>query len=211
MPGARSVQFANVTCSGAATSDLYKEYLGQPPQLDALQGDTSVVLLTIGTNDIGYAAYGGLCIQGDCSGAPTQAIAVKLPDMAKNLGQLFKDIHARSPHAKIVLTAYGSQLTAGPNASGAKLDPICEPEVFSAQERTEGNALASQLDETLQDTTSQAKADGIDTAFVSEYAADSAHLNNTFAGHSLCEAGTPFYRGFDALAPARRGRTPCCT
>jgi lysophospholipase L1-like esterase len=201
----RSVQFANVTCSGAATSDLYKEYLGQPPQLDALRADTSVVLLTIGTNDIGYAAYGGLCIQGDCSGGPTQAIAAKLPDMAKNLGQLFKDIHSRSPHARIVLSGYGSQLTAGPNASGAELDPICEPEVFSAEERTEGNALASQLDKTLQDTTSQAKADGIDTAFVSEYAADSVHLDDAFAGHSLCEAGTPFYRGFDALAPGQEG------
>jgi lysophospholipase L1-like esterase len=200
----QSVQFTNVTCSGAATSDLYKDFLGQPPQLDALKVDTDVVLLTIGTNDIGYAAYGGLCVQGDCSGAPTQAIAAKLPDMAKNVGQLFKDIHTRSPHAKIVLSAYGSQLTAGPNADG-KLDPICDATVFSAQERTEGNALASQLNKTLRDTVSQARGYGVDTAFVSEYAADSVHLNSTFAGHSLCQAGTPFYRGFDALAPGEEG------
>ncbi|MEV6609478.1 SGNH/GDSL hydrolase family protein [Kutzneria sp. NPDC051319] len=200
----QSVQFTNVTCSGAATSDLYKDFLGQGPQLDALQVDTNVVLLTIGTNDIGYAAYGGLCIQGDCSGAPTQAITAKLPDMATNVGRLFKDIHARSPHAKIVLSAYGSQLNPDANAAG-KLDPICDDTVFSAQERTEGNAVASQLDKTLQDTVSRARAYGVDTAFVSEYAADSVHLNSTFAGHSLCQAGTPFYRGFDALAPGQEG------
>lgn len=200
----QSVQFTNVTCSGAATSDLYKDFLGQGPQLDALQVDTNVVLLTIGTNDIGYAAYGGLCIQGDCSGAPTQAITAKLPDMAKNVGRLFKDIHARSPHAKIVLSAYGSQLSPDANAAG-KLDPICDDAVFSAQERTEGNAVASQLDKTLRDTVSRARAYGVDTAFVSEYAADSVHLNRAFAGHSLCQAGTPFYRGFDALAPGQEG------
>ncbi|MFI9388748.1 SGNH/GDSL hydrolase family protein [Kutzneria sp. NPDC052558] len=199
-----SVQFTNVSCSGAATSDLYKEFLGEASQLDALQVDTNIVLLTIGTNDIGYAAYGGLCVQADCSGAPTQAVAAKLPDMAKNLAQLFKDIHARSPHARIVLSAYGSQLTAGANADG-KLDPICDDGVFSPQERTQGNALASQLDKTLRDTTSQARYAGIDTAFVSEYTADSTHLNAVFAGHSLCQAGTPFYRGFDALAPGQEG------
>lgn len=201
----QSVQFTNVTCSGAATSDLYQDFLGQPPQLDALQVDTNVALLTIGTNDIGYAAYGGLCIQSDCSGAPTQAIAAKLPDLAKNVAQLVKDIHARSPHAKIVLSAYGSQLTAGPNADGAKLDPICDAGVFSPEERSQGNALASQLDKTLRDTIAQARRYGADTAFVSEYAADSVHLNSSFAGHSLCQAGTPYYRGFDALAPGQEG------
>lgn len=199
-----SVQFANVTCSGAATSDLYQEFLGEPPQLDALRVDTDMVLLTIGANDIGYAAYGGLCIQADCSGAPTQAIAARLPDLAKNVSQLFKDIHARSPHAKIVLAAYGSQLAAGANADG-KLDPICDAGVFSPQERIEGNVLSGRLDKTLRDTTSQAEQAGVDTAFVSEYSTDSSHLNDTFAGHSLCQAGTPYYRGFDALAPGQEG------
>jgi len=199
-----TVQFTNVTCSGAATTDLYQDFLGQGPQLDALQADTDVVLLTIGTNDIGYAAYGGLCIQGDCSGAPTRAVAAELPDLAKRIGQLFQDIHARSPHAKIVLSAYGSQLSPDANADG-KLDPICDASVFSAQERTDGNALARQLNKTLRDTVVQAEAAGIDAVFVSEYAADSVHLNSTSAGHSLCQAGTPFYRGFDALAPGQEG------
>jgi lysophospholipase L1-like esterase len=188
-----SVAFTNVACSGAATSDLYQAFLGQRSQFDALWVDTDIVLLTIGANDIGYAAYDGLCIQGDCSGAPTRAIATKLPDMARNLAKLFQDIRNRSPHAKIVLTGYGSQLTAGANADG-ELDPICAANVFSPQERTEGNVLSGQLDKTLRDAATQS---GI--TFVSEYTADS------FAGHSLCQADTPFYRGFDALAPGQEG------
>ncbi len=188
-----SVEFTNVACSGAAISDLYQVFLGQRSQLDALWVDADIVLLTIGSNDIGYGAYGGLCIQGDCSGAPTQAIAAKLPDLAKNLARLFQDIRNRSPHAKIVLTGYGSQLAAGANADG-ELDPICDATVFSPRERTEGNVLSGQLDKTLRDAATQSSI-----TFVSEYTADS------FAGHSLCQAGTPFYRGFDALAPGQEG------
>lgn len=201
----RNVDFTNVACSGAASTDLYKEFLNQPPQLDSLRPNTDVVFLTIGTNDIGYAAYGGLCVQADCSGAPTQAEEAKLPGMAANLAQLYKDIHARSPHAKIVQAAYGSQVTAGVNATGVPLDPICAPEVFSAQERVDGNQLASQLDKTLRDNARLALLSGIPTAYVSEYTADSSRPNPAFAGHSLCEAGTPFYRGFDALAPGQEG------
>jgi lysophospholipase L1-like esterase len=201
----RDVDFTDVACSGAASSDLYKTFRNQPPQLEALRTDTNVVLLTIGTNDIEYAAYGGLCIQSDCSGAPTKAEEAKLPGMAANLAQLFKDIHARSPYAKIVLSGYGSQVTAGANAAGVPLDPICAPEVFSAQERTDGNGLSSQLDKTLRATAVRALLSGIDVAYVSEYGADSSHLNATFAGHSQCAAGAPFYRGFDALAPGQEG------
>ncbi|GAA3438655.1 hypothetical protein [Kutzneria kofuensis] len=200
-----------MTCSGAATSDLYKEYLGQPPQLDALRADTSVVLLTIWHQRHRLRGLRRPVHPGRLLGRADPGHRREAADMAKNLGQVVKDIHSRSPHARIVLSGYGSQLTAGPNASGAELDPICEPEVFSAEERTEGNALASQVDKTLQDTTSQAKADGIDTAFVSEYAADSVHLDDAFAGQSLCEAGTR--RSIEASTrwrPARKGRTPCC-
>jgi lysophospholipase L1-like esterase len=201
----RSVEFTNVTCSGAASTDLYTRFLNQPPQMDALRPDTNVVLLTIGTNDIGYAAYGGLCVQSDCSGAPTQAEAAKLPGMAANLARLFKDIQARSPYAKIVLAGYGSQVTAGANATGVPLDPICAPEVFSAQERVEGNQLASQLDQTLRDTVRRAELSGVRVVYASEYLNDSSQIGPVFAGHSLCQSGASFYRGFDALGPGQEG------
>jgi hypothetical protein len=200
----RQVDYTNVTCSGAAIDDLSTTFKGEPAQLDALARNTDVVLLTIGTNDIDYAAYGGLCIQSDCSGAPTQEILAKLPAMGAKLSTLFGDIKARSPHAKIVLSAYGRQLSPAANPAGAQLDPICGDGIFTGDERAQGNGVAESLDRTLRDTTRAARAHGVDTVFVSPYT-DSVNVGAIFAGHALCEAGTPFYRGFDALAPGQEG------
>lgn len=200
----RQVDYTNVTCSGAAIGDLSTTFKGEPAQLDALTHDTDVVFLTIGTNDIDFAAYGALCVQGDCTGAPTQATLAKLPAMSAKLSALFGDIKARSPHAKVVFGAYGRQLSPAANPDGVQLDPICGDTFFSGDERVQGNGVAEALDRTLRDTTYAARANGVDTVFVSPYT-DSVNVGATFAGHSLCEAGTPFYRGFDALAPGQEG------
>lgn len=197
--GAR-VSFTNVTCSGAATANLSQSFKGEPPQLDALTASTHVVFLSIGTNDIDYAAYGGLCVVADCSGAATQAELAKLPGMGQNVAALLGEIKARSPRAKIVMTGYGSQLTAGDNAPDVPLDPICGPGFFTAQERINGNQVASGLDSTLRQTARQA---GV--TYVSPYLSSGA-IHPTFAGHSLCESTEPYYRGFDALAPGQEGQ-----
>ena len=188
------VSFTNVTCSGASTATLRQEFKGEPPQLDALQPDTHVVFLSIGTGDIDFAGYGAQCVLADCSGAPTQDELAKLPDMGQNLATLLADIKARSPHAHVVLTGYGSQLTDGPNAPDVPLDPICGDGIFTAQERIDGNQVAGALDQTLRKTARQARA-----TFVSPYGTPE------FAGHSLCQADAPYYRGFDALAPGQEG------
>lgn len=187
------VSFTNVTCSGAATKDLSQSFKGEAPQLDALSQDTNVVLLSIGTNDIDFAAYGGLCIQADCSGAATQGMLGKLPGMGQNVAALVGEIKSRSPRAQIVMTGYGRQLTDGANAADVQLDPICGAGVFTSQERVEGNQVASGLDTTLRQTAQQS---GV--VYISPYA-------TSFAGHSLCESAAPYYRGLEALAPGQEG------
>ncbi|ONI88827.1 hypothetical protein ALI22I_17825 [Saccharothrix sp. ALI-22-I] len=196
----RQVAFTNVACSGATTGDLRQEFKGEPAQLDALRSDTHLVFLSIGTNDIDFAAYGGLCIASDCSGAATRDELAKLPVMGQNVATLLSDIKARSPRARIVLTGYGSQLTAGENAADVPLDPICGPAYFTSQERIDGNRVAGALDLTLRRTARQA---GV--TFVSPYT-NSVDLDPAFAGHSLCESAEPYYRGFDALAPGQEGQ-----
>jgi lysophospholipase L1-like esterase len=197
----KQVSFKNVTCSGAATADLSQSFKGEAPQLDALQGNTHLVFLSVGTNDIDFATYGGTCIAADCSGPVTQAELAELPGMGQNVAALLDVIKERSPWAKIVMTGYGRQLTAGENAAGVPLDPICDPAYFSSQERIDGNQVASGIDATLRQTASQA---GV--TFVSPYTANSVDLQPSFVGHSLCEAGAPLYRGFDALAPGQEGQ-----
>lgn len=191
--------FTNASCSGAATADLSRPFKDRPAQLDSLRRDTNLVLLTIGTNDIDYAAYGGTCVQADCTGAPTEAILAKLPQMGRNVTALLTEIGKRSPYARIVVVGYGRQVSTSDNPPGATLDPICGEGILTSAERREGNKVADALDATLRSAVRAARPHAFAT-FVSPF-----DRPDTFAGHALCEAGAPFLRGFDALAPGQEG------
>lgn len=193
------VSFANVTCSGAASTDLSGEFKGQPAQLDSLRSDTHVVFLSIGTSDIDFAGYGLSCVAGDCAGAPTEAELAELPGMGTKVANLLTEIKSRSPWAKIVLTGYGSQLTGGANAVGVPHDALCDPGFFSSAERVDGNRVARGIDATLRATARQANV-----SYVSPYA-NSVDLQPEFVGHSLCESGQTYYRGLEALNPGQEG------
>ncbi|WP_168200709.1 SGNH/GDSL hydrolase family protein [Allokutzneria sp. NRRL B-24872] len=202
--GGRDVELRSVACSGAAIDDVRRPFKNEPAQLEALQPETDLVLLTLGANDVGYAEFGTLCITGDCS-TSGNTVTDQLPAMSDNLFRLFTEIKAKSPTAKIIAVAYGSQLARGHNSLTA-LDPVCAPLVFTGAERVEGNKVASALDAALRATVAKARESGVDASFVSPYEADSVTVGKAFAGHSQCEAGAPYYRGFDALLPTQEGR-----
>ncbi|WP_330274530.1 SGNH/GDSL hydrolase family protein [Lentzea sp. NBC_00516] len=192
--------FANVSCSGAATADFSRPFKDRPAQLDALKRDTNLVLLTVGTNDIDYATYGGICIQADCTGAPTEAILARLPQMGLNVTALLTEIDKRSPHARVVVVGYGRQVSTSDNPDGATLDPICGEGIFTTAERAQGNQVADGIDATLRSAVTKAARQGVKATFASPFSRP-----GTFDGHALCESGTPFLRGFDALAPGQEG------
>jgi lysophospholipase L1-like esterase len=196
----RQVNFTNVTCSGASTATMSQTFKGEPPQLDALTRRTNVVFLSVGTSDVDFAGYGLQCVAGDCSGQVTQDQLAKLPAMGQNVSALLGEVRTRSPRAEIVMTGYGSQLTAGENAPDVPLDALCDPGFFSAQERVEGNQVASGIDATLRQAARRAHV-----TYVSPYLRNSAGLHPAFAGRSLCQSAEPYYRGFDALAPGQEG------
>ena len=196
----RLTSLTNVSCSGAATADLSRPFKDRPAQLDSLRRDTNLVLLTIGTNDIDYAAYGGMCLQADCTGAPTDAILAKLPQMGRNVTALLTDIQKRSPHARIVLVGYGRQVSTSDNPPDVALDPICGEGILTTAERQDGNKVADGLDATLRSAAVAALRSGVYVTYASPFS-----YPDRFNGHALCEAGTPFLRGFDALAPGQEG------
>ncbi len=198
----RLASFANVSCSGAATADLARPFKERPAQFGSLARDTNLVLLTVGTNDIDYAAYGGLCIQADCTGAPTEAILAKLPAMGRNVTATLREIHKRSPYARIIVVGYGRQVSTSDNPPGATLDPVCGDGILTAAERGEGNKVADGLDAALRSAVAAAR--GINVQYASPFVKPGVPRPE-FVGHALCEAGTPFLRGFDALAPGQEG------
>jgi lysophospholipase L1-like esterase len=196
----RAVAYTNVSCSGSKIPDLSLSFNGTPAQLDSLKRGTDIVTLTIGGNDIQLAQFGGICLQADCTGAPADAVVGRIDAMGQDLKKLLKEIKSRSPYARIVVTGYGRQLSPGDNAPDVPLDPICGPGLITTPERGEGSRIATALDARLRAVTA-----GFGT-YVSQFAVPGI-LRPEFAGHSLCEAGTPYYRGFDALAPGQEGQS----
>ncbi|MFI6099241.1 SGNH/GDSL hydrolase family protein [Lentzea sp. NPDC051213] len=192
--------FVNASCSGATTADLSRPFKNRPAQLDSLRRNTNLVLLTAGTNDIGYATYGGQCIQSDCTGAPTQAVLAKLPQMRGNVTGLLTEIRKRSPYARVIVVGYGRQVSTSDNPPGATLDPVCGNGILTAAERREGNEVTEGLDATLRLAVADARRKYVNVTYASPF--DRPDL---FDGHALCEAGSPFLRGFDALAPGQEG------
>jgi lysophospholipase L1-like esterase len=105
------------TCGGATTAHLLGPWNELPAQLDAVRPDTALVTVTIGGNDLGYAAYlmtagcppGGTfeyqgrvvpCPQGR---VPTEADYVRLE---ANLRAIVRRVKSVAPQARVVFVQY---------------------------------------------------------------------------------------------------------
>ncbi len=112
--------FTDVTCAGADTGDMTSAQNSAPPQLDALTADTTLVTLGIGGNDLDLtgvitrcvllrylAPYGSPCKQ-SYTLLGTDEIAARIDATATRIGAVLKEIHTRSPQAKVALVGYPS-------------------------------------------------------------------------------------------------------
>lgn len=114
--------FVNVTCSGAVTSSLSTGYTYPgsghhvDPQLDALNGNESVVTLSIGDNNAGFGEVTTNCLfhnqssDNYCSEKYVVGGTNQLIEKAQSIGPLVGGavdaIRSRSPKAKIFLVGY---------------------------------------------------------------------------------------------------------
>jgi lysophospholipase L1-like esterase len=115
--------FADVSCSGATTDDLVSPQTGAggiavPPQLDAVGPQATLVTLTIGGNDIGFASIATTCALlslTDPFGAPCRAhytaggadqLAALVSATAPKVAAVLQAIHARAPQATVVVVGY---------------------------------------------------------------------------------------------------------
>ena len=113
-----ATSFTDVTCAGATTSHMTGPQETVPPQLDALRPDTTLVTLGIGGNDLdlpgvitrcvllGYVApYGSPCKQ-SYTLFGTDEIGSRINATAPRIEAVLKEIHARSPQARVLLVGY---------------------------------------------------------------------------------------------------------
>lgn len=114
----RGHRLIDASCGGAKTADFYApQYPGLRPQLDALSPATDLVTLTIGGNDNGtFAGAMAKCVSAAASRPGStdpcrQQYGASLADPVREstypaLVRTLRDVHARAPHATVVVAGY---------------------------------------------------------------------------------------------------------
>lgn len=145
-------------CSGASTADVIDS------QLADLTGGTSLVTITVGGTDAGFADVMTTCVLGGdsaCVDRVRQAEGIVNGPLGDNLARTFAAIHAKAPNAQLKVLGYPHVVEAG---------GVCS---LSAAKRQALNEGADQLAAVLQDQAAKAGA-----VFLDARAA--------FAGHGYC-------------------------
>jgi lysophospholipase L1-like esterase len=200
-------QYRDVSCSGAKIADLTApQHTGSatnPPQLNALSADATLVTLGIGGNDLGFSGILTRCVEHDVLGvlaalafhatdnrAPcrasytsngTDVIQQKIQAAAGPLAAALLRIHDRAPHARVLVVGYPDLLPASDRGACARVLGIASGDVAYL------NDAELQLNRLLR---SQATAAG--DGYVDTYTPS--------MGHDACTA--PSTRWIEPLVPA---------
>jgi lysophospholipase L1-like esterase len=192
--GVTAAMFHDVSCSGATTANLttpqHTEGGTNPPQLDALTTDTTLVTLTIGGNDIGFTEIVDRCLARDANqptGAPCRAsyqragqdlLAARIAATAPKLAEALRLIGQRAPLARVLVVGYPTILPA---------DGGCPRAPFSAGDVGYLNQTFQALNAVIEQQARAAGARYVDTARDS-------------VGHDVC--APPDRRWVEGRAPS---------
>jgi lysophospholipase L1-like esterase len=124
--GIEPAEFVDVSCSGATTANLtgpqYTSDGTNPPQLDAVTPDTTLVTVGIGGNDVGFIGLVQQCATTDRTASPCRVrltaggrdqLAERVSATAPGIADVLTRIHAKAPRARIVVVGYPTALPDG--------------------------------------------------------------------------------------------------
>lgn len=171
---------------GAGFSEPYTQ-IDNP----ALNSDTDLVTLTIGGNDLHFVDVLTFCFHSpDCTTHDfkdpdtgetlplAQYLRNKRDELSPHLDSIFAEIHAKSPHAEILLLGYPQLFPATPAEQNCKrLAQHDFPRLSVGYSQTEQNYLRQAASELNQTLAARAEASGVAT-FVP--------VDSSFAGHEPC-------------------------
>lgn len=117
-------RLTDVTCSGATTDHFAGRQFGfVKPQYDALKPTTDLVSITIGGNDVGLVQTALSCINllpepiglscEDRLTAGGDQVAEDIAAWAPEFGAALDEVKRRAPHAKVLVTGYGTYIRPG--------------------------------------------------------------------------------------------------
>jgi lysophospholipase L1-like esterase len=162
-------------CSGARTEDFGKSQRGlTEPQLSHLGPSTSLITLTVGGNDLGFAAVLKRCARTFHCQRRYPNMTETIEGFAQALTDLYERIGASAPHAQIFALGY-------PQLFGTKR--FCRTP-FDRSERLWLRGLTATLDATIEKATTVARDQGTRVHYVS--------VLHTFDDHELCSTGSSY-------------------
>ena len=157
-----------LACSGAVSSALEDSFKGQQPQVDALQHllpKPTLVTLTMGGNDLGFAEVVKDCYLHNCIKDGTlAAVEAELPAEEKTLARDYIDVHLADPDASLLIVGYPQIFEDASHCGG-----------ITTTEEKALNVLTDKVDATIDRATAADKF-----SYVSDLGA--------LAGHEMCTA-----------------------
>jgi lysophospholipase L1-like esterase len=154
--------FVNDTCAGATTADVIRS------QLASLSPSTTLVTITIGGNDVGFADVMLICVlgtDGACKDAIKHAETQAQTTLSRDLGTVLADIANRAPRARVVVVGYPQFYDLAKSSTCLGL---------STAKRTALDQGARLLDAVI-------------AAAASRHGATFADVTPEFAGHQICD------------------------
>lgn len=155
---ARTFRFAGGTrfraCSGATTRDVLAGRGGEPSQAAQVDRRTSLVTMSVGGNDVGFARVLARCVvttaeAGGCR-AQSDQIADRMAGLRRTLPEVLRAIRGKAPSARVLVLGYPrifAETTAGGfggiavadqqwlNARGRDLNQLIRGAVREADQR----------------------------------------------------------------------------
>jgi hypothetical protein len=192
----RFAEFRDASCSGAETEDMTAPQGvtpgPNPPQFDSLSADTKLVTVQIGGNDIGFSEIVRTCLSATPVGTPckdhytaggTDELRARINALGGKLATVLREVHRRSPGARVALVGYPSVLPAtGPGCYPAV--PITPGDVDYLR------GVLADLNTRIQRSAGAGSATYVDTY-------------TSTVGHDICQApGTKWIEGIVPTAPA---------
>ena len=165
-----------VACSGATTEDLDNENdqnTGEDPQLDALSDETSLITMTMGGNDLGFAdvvkdciinGEGGVSFVDTCQEKHEDRIQDELPTLMDELVDYYERLKAEAPNSRIIIIGYPPLFD--PNVGDSLGNLLFEEDMLWMNEKAE------QLNAMLAEAAEEAGVEFIDPS-------------DAFAGHGI--------------------------
>ena len=174
-----------VACSGATTSDLLTK------QISAVTPATTLVTMTIGGNDIGFANLIYQCTLSDCSAALDSTRANLEATLGSRLDSVFQTVKADA-------------------AQGATIVVLGYPHVFSGSTCFGTLGISS-----TEETKANQLSDALDTVIATHAAADLVTYKSAiaaFTGHAVCSSspwlnGLNLFNSTESYHPNRAGHS----